>query len=135
MEVLDCLLNLHQTKAGGPDDISARLLKTVANEINPLLTCLFNLSLRSGEVPTIWKQANVIPVPKDGNVHRVENYRPISLLCTVSKVLEKCIYNQCYDSISGIVHHGFLRGRNCTTQLVQVYHKILKALDNKHWLM
>ena len=120
-EVLDCLLNLDQTKAGGPDDISARVLKTVANEITPSLTRLFNLSLRSGEVPTIWKQANVIPVSKDGNVHCVENYRPISLLCTVSKVLEKCIYNRCYDSISGIVHHlqhGFLRGRNCTTQLI-----------------
>ena len=71
--MLDCLLNLDQTKAGGPDDISARLLETVANEITPSLTRLFNLSLRSGEVPTIWKQANVIPVPKDGNVHCVDN--------------------------------------------------------------
>ena len=134
-EVLDCLLNLDQTKTGGPDDISARLLKTVANEITPSLTRLFNLSLRLGEVPSIWKQANVTPVPKVGDVHCVENYRPISLLCIVSKVLEKCIYNRCYDSISGIAHHlqhGFLRGRNCTTQLIQVYHKILKALDNKH---
>ena len=93
-EALDFLLNLDQTKAGGPDDISARLLKTVANEITPSLTRLFNLSLRSGEFPTIRKQAKVIPVPKDGNVHCAENYRPISLLCAVSKVLEKCIYMQ-----------------------------------------
>ena len=90
-------------------------------------------------MPATWKPENVNPVLKTGDLHSVENYRPISLLCVVSKVLEKCIYNHCYISISISIserlhkfQHGFLPGRNCIAQLVQVYHRILSALDNKH---
>ena len=75
-EVLSCLLNLDQTKAGGPDDISARLLETIAHEITPSLTRFFKLSLNLGEVPVIWKQANVTPVLKPSlDMRCAEHYR------------------------------------------------------------
>ena len=86
-------------------------------------------------MPTAWKEANVTPVFKDGNAACVENYRPISLLCIISKVLERCIHNHIYDFISSRINklqHGFQRQKNCTTQLIQVYHNILEALDKRN---
>ena len=60
-------------KATGPDGISARLLKECSNEIAPSLTALFNKSLSLGKVPEEWKEANVVSVPKKGNIHEISN--------------------------------------------------------------
>ena len=88
-------------------------------------------------MPAIWKRANVTAIFKSAGCHCVENYRPISLVCTVSKVLEKCIYNHCYTFICGRIHklqHGFLEDLNCITQLLPVYHKILSTLNSKNFV-
>jgi hypothetical protein len=56
------LKNIDASKATGPDEISARILKEFAPELSPLLTNIFNKSIQEGEVPKDWRQANVIPV-------------------------------------------------------------------------
>ena len=56
------LKNLDPTKATGPDQIPARILKQFAAEFAPHLTTIFNTSITKGEVPTDWRQANVIKV-------------------------------------------------------------------------
>jgi hypothetical protein len=58
------LSKLDPSKATGPDEISSRILKQYAHEFAPLLTTIFNTSLSRGEVPTYWRQANVIPIFK-----------------------------------------------------------------------
>ena len=58
------LKNLDPTKATGPDQIPARILKQFAAEFAPHLTTIFNTSITKGEVPTDWRQANVIPIFK-----------------------------------------------------------------------
>ena len=134
-EVLNCLRSIDVLKASGPDAIPGRLLKAVATEITPSLTRVFNLSLSSGKVPSAWKIALITPILKYGDPHVVTNYRPISLLSILSKVLERCIYSHCYEFMQhklSFYQHGFVQGRNCTTQLVWFYHKILEALDNGH---
>ncbi|CAB4040147.1 Hypothetical predicted protein, partial [Paramuricea clavata] len=134
-EVLNRLQNINVSKASGPDGIPGRLLKAIATEITPSLTKVFNLSLCSGKVPSAWKTALITPILKEGNPHVVTNYRPISLLSILSKVLERCIYNHCYEFIQHkltFYQHGFVQGRNCVTQLVRFYHKILEALGNGH---
>ena len=70
---------------------------------------------------------------KNGDPHVVTNYRPVSLLSILLKVLKRCIYSHCYEFMQhklSFYQHGFVQGRNCTTQLVWFYHKILEALDN-----
>ena len=63
------LLNkLDPSKATGPDEICSRILKQYAHEFAPLLTTIFNTSLSRGEVPTDWRQANVIPIFKKGEI-------------------------------------------------------------------
>lgn len=106
------LSNLSSNKTTGPDEISGRLLKECSNEIAPSLTALFNKSLALGKVPREWKEANVVPVPKKGDVHMVSNYRPISLLSLASKLLEQVVHahvSEFVESSLNNLQHGFRR--------------------------
>ena len=125
------LRNLDPDKAGGPDGIPGRILQELGNEIAPSLCKLFNQSLSLGVVPTKWKFANVTPVYKKDDPTLVCNYRPISLLCILSKVMERCVFNHCYHHLSPFLYHlqhGFLRERSTVTQLLEVYHNILNSV-------
>ncbi|KAJ0171262.1 hypothetical protein K1T71_012812 [Dendrolimus kikuchii] len=90
-EVRKTLRNLDTNKASGPDGIPARVLKSCAPEISPVLTRLFRLSLKTGKVPTSWKQANVQPVPKKGSRADPANYRPISVTSILCKSMERIL--------------------------------------------
>ena len=90
-EVLFLLTSLDVTKASGPDGISARMLKATAAAITPAVTKLFNLSISTGSFPQAAKSSVVVPVPKSADHTLLSNYRPISLLAILSKVLEKYI--------------------------------------------
>ena len=83
------LSNLDGSKVCGPAGVSPAVLKQCAKEFTPSLVTLFNLSMeQSIKVPTFWKLANVIPVHKKGGIDPVSNYRPVSLIIIVSKVIE-----------------------------------------------
>ena len=122
-EVAACLYNLDISKASGPDGIPARILKECSHQIAPSICDLFNHSLRTGRLPSQWKSANVTPIHKKDLKEPVENYRPISLLPIISKVLERCVSRRFYDHVIHLItpsQHGFLRNRSCITQLVLV---------------
>ena len=90
-EVHSILRGLDDKKATGPDGISTRLLRRCARELTPPLTTIFNACLEQQEWPREWKISSVVPIHKKGNKSEVKNYRPVSLLSVVSKVLEKII--------------------------------------------
>ena len=81
--------SLDVNKASGLDKISARMLKGTAPLITPMITALFNMSLSTGIFPNSWKSSLIVPIPKPGDSSNPGNYRPISLLPIVSKLLEK----------------------------------------------
>ncbi|CAB3990931.1 Hypothetical predicted protein [Paramuricea clavata] len=131
-EVARTLLTLDTTKATGPDGIPSRLLKETAWQIAPSLTQIFNKSLSCGEIPDEWKLANIVPVHKKGEKSQVENYRPISLLSIISKVLERCVLRNIRDHLLQLINdsqHGFIPRKLCTTQLLEVLDYIGSLLD------
>ena len=67
------------------------MLKFTASSITPAITKLFNLSIKLGKLPREWKAARINPIPKQGSRSDPANYRPISLLSILSKLLEKHI--------------------------------------------
>ena len=91
------LLGLKETKAIGLDNISASLLKCSAQSITYSITKLINLSIRTGKFPGIWKCSKVTALLKSGDRKKSNKlYRPISILPTLSKILERIIHCQLY---------------------------------------
>ena len=88
------LQHLDIQKSTGPDGISARFLREVAVEIAEPLTYLYNYSLKSGSIPSDWKQSNVTAVYKSGPCGDPSNYRPISVVPIIAKLLERLIASQ-----------------------------------------
>lgn len=99
------------------------------------LTHLFNISLKSGSVPTEWKRAHITPLFKKGNKKLAENYRPVSLTPTVCKLMESIIKRKLMlhmesNNLFSVHQHGFRGGHSCVTQLLEVIELWTKALDN-----
>ena len=86
--VRNLLENLDTNKSPGPDNIHAAFLKHVAFEIAPLLTHLYQQSLRNGTVPVSWKQANITPVYKKSDKTDPRNFHPVSLTSLVCKTMK-----------------------------------------------
>ena len=130
---MERLSELDTSKASGPDKIPARLLKKCSEQIAPSLCSLFNHSLNIGQIPRDWKSTDVTPTHKKDSKEDAKNYRPISLLPIVSKVLERCVGNRFYDHLKDLIsalQHGFLPNRSCVTQLLSVLHTAGQSLDN-----
>ena len=99
-EVESVLKSLQLGKATGPDVINNRILKELATPLSFPLSDLFNFSLAIGKVPLMWKEANVTPIFKKEDPSVVSNYRSISLLSAVGKVLEKLYISICLTTFA-----------------------------------
>ena len=89
--------NLENNYSSGHDGISNTLLKTIKNDISQSLTIIINQMLTTGIFPDAFKLSKVIPLLKKGDSSLLVNYRPISLLPTISKVFERVIDDQMYE--------------------------------------
>ena len=94
------LLRLKSNKSTGPDGIHAKFLKDGAVVIKDHITFIINLSITSNSVPTDMKFARVRPLFKKNSRSDVGNYRPVSILSVVSKILELAVYNQLEEYLS-----------------------------------
>ena len=83
----------HLLFSTGPDSIPANILKAAADKLIPILTILYQTSLNSGEVPSDWKDAWIVPVFKKGDKHKPANYRPVSLTSITCKLLEHIVHS------------------------------------------
>ena len=133
-EVESTLRALKTGKAAGPDSVNNIILKELAQPLSSPMSDLFNYSLASGKVPASWKQANVTPIFKKDNPSDVTNYRPISLLSTIGKVLEKIIHKYLYNyfhenHVITTLQSGFVPGDSTVNQLAALYNTFCKALD------
>ena len=84
--VLKLLQGLNPSKASGPDEIPARLLKNLATELTPAITEIFRQSVLTGALPESWKQAWISPVYKKGNRNDPANYRPLLFLLHINEM-------------------------------------------------
>ena len=133
-QILDMLASLDTTKSNGPDNISARMLKSTAASIAPSVAALFNLSLQLGRIPKEWKKSRVVPIPKVSSPKSPENYRPISLLSVLSKVLERHVYNLIASHLEmnplSDTQWGFRPGRSTVSALLTVVDEWLRILED-----
>ena len=133
-EVLDVLRTFRLGKASGPDGINNHILREVALQISNPLGLIYNQSLNTGIFPPSWKISNVCPILKSGDSAITSNYRPVSLLNTTEKVFERIIFKHVFNHLNDTnfftpSQSGFLPGDSTVNQVVFLYDKICKALD------
>ena len=124
--------------SSGHDGISNKLLKDLNCTISYPLSIIFNQSLESGICPEKMKIAEIIPLYKSKEEDIVNNYRPISLLMTTSKILEKIIYTNLYGFLTQHnlffdSQYGFRTKRSCEHAIMEMVGHVLHAKnDGKH---
>ena len=136
------LQQLSTSKATGLNDLSSYFLKKAASSISPSLTAIFNLSISSGVFPDLWKTAKVSPLHKDGSLFDRSNYRPISVLAVVSKILERHVHQTFSYFLSQHEllllldsQFGFRRSRLCELTIADLSDNILTNMDNKLFIL
>jgi len=132
--VIKVIDSLKPNSTRGIDNISNNLLKHLKNELAPSLTKLINKSLDDGIFPDLLKVAKVTPLFKKNDKHSFENYRPISVLSSVSKVFEKVMFSQIYDHFSSHnlfykSQYGFRCQHSTEYATLELIDKIIKDMD------
>ena len=132
--VMKKLKELKPDKAPGVDNIYPVVLQQLAGILCIPLSVLFKKSLETKQVPEDWKNANVTPLFKKGLRGLAENYRPVSLTCVCSKLLESIVRDAIVEHLKrhnliGDSQHGFLKGRSCLTNLLFFLEKVTAFVD------
>ena len=136
IEVLKIINDLKSKPSSGYDTISCKLIKELKYELLIPLTIITNNSLQSGLFPQAMKLAKITPLYKAKDKSNIANYRPVSVLPSFSKILEKIVhcrlYRYCNDK--GILYesqYGFRNKRSTVNAVTEFVLKTLSNLDNK----
>lgn len=134
-EIFNIIVDLRRSHSSGMDNISSNIIKSVIHFIVKPITFLINWSISEGIFPEVLKTAKIIPLHKKGDTTSVDNYRPISLLSTISKILEAVIYirmlNFCIKfNIICDEQHGFRKGRSPQSAILTYLTELYDHLNN-----
>ena len=139
-ELLQYIRAINITKSSAIDYLSSRILKDAFTCLIDQFTHLVNASLSQGTFPSDWKNAIVIPLPKEGDLSRPNNYRPISLLPLPGKIIEKVVHKRLLDYLESnhilVQNQGGFRRNNSTINSVAIFtHEVYSAINNKEIAM
>lgn len=137
-EVISIISSLNVAKSSGPNSIPTHILHLLKYEICNPLSKIFNLSLSTGQHPDILKISKTIPIFKKGSRLLVSNYRPISLLSNLNKILEKIVHERVYLFLEDYqciysLQFGFRKKHSTNHTLIDITETIRQALDNKKY--
>jgi len=135
-EIKQIIKQRHPRKAPGPDNISNTVLKRLPLKALAFLAVLFNACLALAHFPTPWKTANILAFPKPGKDPACpQNYRPISLLSSLSKILERIIHTRLYKDLEPLLNShqfGFRRGHSTTQQVLRLVEYVTEGYNLGH---
>lgn len=135
-EIESLIIGLKSNCAAGDDGITSDILKLIKNYVVAPLTFIFNMCLKMGVFPDSLKRSIVRPIFKGGDRSRVTNYRPISILTSLSKLFEKIInkrltnYLEKFNLLSN-QQFGFRSGKSTEDALNNFTEHLVKTIDNK----
>ena len=135
-EIIGTIKSLKSKNTGGHDGISSKILKHCAHIISNPLTYICNMSLTTGIFPDRCKYAIVRPTHKKGEITEMDNYRPISLLMTCSKILERVMLNRLVqhlevNKILSAAQFGFWKDFHIDDAVFFLLNNIITQLDQR----
>jgi hypothetical protein len=135
-DILDVIKQLKPKHSLDPTNLSMIILKAVSHQICMPLKHIVNLSLSSGEIPIQMKTAKIVPIFKSGEPTEINNYRPISLLSTFGKILEKIVSNKLTNflennKILSNFQFGFRKGHSTVHPMMLLLNKLTAAINEK----
>ena len=133
------LKNININKSTGLDDIGPKFLHDGADALTPIVTFLINKSISQKIVPNCTKHAKVTPIHKKNSKLEVGNYRPISILPTISKILEKAVHSQVEHHCKehNLIYHlqsGFRPGYSTSTCLTYLHDQVRTQIEKGNYV-
>lgn len=132
--ILEVIQKLNPDKGAGEDGITNLLILKCSNTLVTPLRIIFNKSLRDGIFPDRFKKTIMHPIHKSGDMHDVDNYRPIALLNAFAKIFEKLVHAAVLHQVGPYLdenQHGFLPKRNTCSNLIEFVSFIAEKFDCK----
>ena len=133
LEVYRAIMSI-KSNAVGDDGIHLKFVKIIINLILPILTHIFNHIVTTCTFPSIWKIGKIVPIAKNNTQSTAADFRPISILSSISKAFEKLLSTQIIMHITnnGLIsahQSGFQNGKSCNTAVLKVLEDIRPAFD------
>uniref|UniRef100_A0A1B6IB92 Reverse transcriptase domain-containing protein n=1 Tax=Homalodisca liturata TaxID=320908 RepID=A0A1B6IB92_9HEMI len=135
IEEISKVIDSLKTKSSfGLNEISSKILKFCKNEVAVPIFHITQLSLLHGTFPSSMKISKVIPLHKKSSKHHIENFRPISLIPTESKIIEKIVLSRLFkhlqlNNLLTEEQHGFIKGRSTMTAIVDLFEHIVDNIE------
>lgn len=135
-EILSIIRSLKNNSSTGHDGISTKVIKKLSHKLAPDIVILINTIFETGVYPSQFKLAMVTPLFKGGNKSSVENFRPISVLTILNKIVEKALYKRIFGFVNNKLNliyryqYGFRPRSNTETAAIELSEEILTSLDN-----
>lgn len=134
LHIYNAICEMKENCSAGPDGLEPKFVKLAAHILMYPLADLFNLSLSTHCIPSIWKCAQVVPLFKGGDSTEVNNYRPISIISVISKIFEKLIFYQLFyyvtqANILSPYQSGFRPNFSTTTAILKFTNDLFSAFD------
>ena len=127
--------NLENKNSSGHDGISNKLLKSIKCSVSKSLTIIINQMITTGIFPDAFKVSKVTPIFKKGDCSLMSNYRPISLLPTISKIFERVIHDQMYEyfnefNLLAEQQYGFRKKHSTEYAAIKLIDHVSKQMEN-----
>lgn len=133
-EIEKIIHTLSERKSNGPHSINTFILKLISSKIGNLLFQIINICFVTGVYPQCLKFANIVPIHKKESKLQASNYRPISLLSNINKIMEKSIHSPLYSYLEEIKffhlnQYGFRKKHSTDHALIQLVNNIQEKID------
>ena len=139
--VKSIMTGLKPKRCEGYDRIPLIFYKDGAEELTYIITILMQKVIRDGKIPEQWKVAKVVPIHKKGKRSNVENYRPISNLCSVTKIFERLVLDRInaiekceHCDLTGEKQHGFKKNHSTETAGIEIQTTISQRCDDNEYV-